>query len=393
MPSMHSISPDRIGRYEIVRQLGQGAMGRVFLAHDEVLDRQVAIKLLRDDLGVVAEQHQQLMDRMRQEARASARIGHPNIVALFDMGELPGLGLFLVFEYVEGPTLKEQIAGGGLSRPALARLTLQLGSALAAAHALGVLHRDIKPENVILSPAGAKIADFGIARIPESTLTRDGRLLGTPAYSAPESIDSGRFSPASDQFSLAATLYEAISLERAFPGDDAVAVSLRITTSSATPIAARCRLSPEVDRVLARAMATDPRDRYPSAEEFGQCLALAIDQTVHVANTVVPSMAAPPVRSMIVGPRPIRVAVGAAVAGAVIMGLLLNLARGCESTSQSFPVPTTTLSEGEPNRQNEAAAPAARARTSRLTAPRPSASVPPRRQKPPARTSPAASKQ
>src|SRR5512145_519817 len=219
-PSM----PGTIGRYETIRRLGQGAMGRVLLAHDPVLDRQVAIKLLRDDLGLSADHQHQLFERMRQEARASARVSHPNIVALFDMGQDTVHGLYLVFEYVLGTTLKERIATGRVEATEMARMATELGEALTTAHAAGVLHRDIKPENVILSPTGAKIADFGIARLPESTLTRNGRLLGTPAYSSPESILHGAFSAASDQFSLATTLYEALSQSRAFPGDDAVRV-------------------------------------------------------------------------------------------------------------------------------------------------------------------------
>ncbi len=209
---------EQIGRYTVVRVIGQGAMGRVLLAHDGVLDRQVAIKLLRDDLGLPREHLVTLYERMRQEARASARVSHPHIVALYDMGEDSALGLFLVFEYIEGLTLKQRIMQGPLGPEALKRLSLQLGSALTVAHDAGILHRDIKPENVIMARTGAKIADFGIARVPDSTLTRDGKLLGTPAYSAPEAISHGTFSPASDQFSLAATLYEALCLHRAFPG-------------------------------------------------------------------------------------------------------------------------------------------------------------------------------
>jgi len=326
MGSMHSISPERIGRYEVLRELGRGAMGRVFLARDPVLDRDVAIKLLRDDLGLLPEQHQQLLDRMRQEARASARISHPNIVMLFDMGEEPGGGLFLVFEYVEGPTLKARILEGGLSRQELATLALELGRALAVAHRAGVVHRDIKPENVILSPAGAKIADFGIARVPESTLTRDGHILGTPAYSAPESILSGEFSPKSDQFSLGATLYEAISLTRAFPGDDAVAVASAIANSGAPPFASRLGLDPAVDAVLARGMARDARRRFADTEELGRELARVLWQA-EAPPAALPSPRVDP--SPVVGPRPLRVAVGAALVGALGTWFLVSATQSC----------------------------------------------------------------
>lgn len=270
----HDFAP--IGRYEPVRLLGRGAMGRVLLAHDPVVDRRVAIKLLRDDLVIPPEQKDALIDRMRQEARASARVSHPNIVALYDMGEDPELGLYLVFEYAEGLTLEQRITRGPLGAEAGAKLARELGDALTTAHASGVLHRDIKPQNIILTPTGAKIADFGIARVPDSTLTRDGGLLGTPAYSAPECITKGTFSPLSDQFSLAATLYEALSQTRAFPGEDAVSVATRITTDVPPGIAQLCGLDPHVDAILARGLAKAPNDRFPSARELGETLAEAL---------------------------------------------------------------------------------------------------------------------
>lgn len=265
-----------IGRYQPVRLLGRGAMGRVLLAHDPVVDRQVAIKLLRDDLIIPPEQRDALIDRMRQEARASARVSHPNIVGLYDMGEDAELGLYLVFEYAEGSTLEQRIARGPLGAGAGAKLARELGDALTTAHAAGVLHRDIKPQNIILTPTGAKIADFGIARVPDSTLTRDGGLLGTPAYSAPECITKGTFSPLSDQFSLAATLYEALSQTRAFPGEDAVSVATRITTDVPPTIARLCGLDPHVDAILQRGLAKAPGDRFPSARELGEALAEAL---------------------------------------------------------------------------------------------------------------------
>jgi len=269
-----SLAP--IGRYEPLRMLGRGAMGRVLLAHDPVVDRHVAIKLLRDDLVIPPEQKDALIDRMRQEARASARVSHPNIVALYDMGEDPELGLYLVFEYAEGLTLEQRISRGPVGAEAGARLARELGDALTTAHAAGVLHRDIKPQNIILTPTGAKIADFGIARVPDSTLTRDGGLLGTPAYSAPECITKGTFSPLSDQFSLAATLYEALSQQRAFPGEDAVSVATRITTDVPPNIAEPCGLDAHVDTILLRGLAKTPGDRFPSARELGETLAEAL---------------------------------------------------------------------------------------------------------------------
>ncbi|HXK18900.1 MAG TPA: serine/threonine-protein kinase, partial [Polyangiaceae bacterium] len=172
--------------------------------------------------------------------------------------------------------LEQRIGKGPLGPEAGAKLARELGDALTTAHAAGVLHRDIKPQNIILTPTGAKIADFGIARVPDSTLTRDGGLLGTPAYSAPECITKATFSPLSDQFSLAATLYEALSQTRAFPGEDAVSVATRITTDVPPGIAQLCGLDPHVDSILLRGLAKTPAERFPSARELGETLAEAL---------------------------------------------------------------------------------------------------------------------
>ncbi|MFZ5894187.1 MAG: serine/threonine-protein kinase [Myxococcota bacterium] len=327
MEAPDSSLPATIGRYEVVRLLGRGAMGRVLLARDPVLNRSVAVKLLRDDLRLPQEQLDGLVERMRQEARASARIVHPNIVGLYDMGEEPELGLFLVFEYADGPTLKERLKRSPVGPQAAAKLAREIGDALSTAHAAGVLHRDIKPDNVILTATGGKIADFGIARVPDSTLTRDGGLLGTPAYSAPEAIMHGTFSPASDQFSMAATLYEALSQTRAFPGADAVAVANRITTEDASPIAAACGLNPHVDEVLMRGLAKNPADRYESAREFGYALAEGLEVAPRTAMPTLPDarhheMERAAERSGT------RLAVGGAAVGALVAVAAMQLTSG-----------------------------------------------------------------
>jgi serine/threonine-protein kinase len=278
---------------------------------------------------------------MRQEARASARVSHPGIVALHDMGDDPELGLYLVFEFVDGETLKERLLRGALAAGEAARLARRIGDALSTAHAAGVLHRDIKPENIILSASGGKIADFGIARVPDSTLTRDGGLLGTPAYGAPESLAKGQFSPASDQFSMAATLYEAVSGRRAFPGDDAVAVASRIATEIPPRFAFACGLDPRVDDVLSRGLAKDPHARFESAAAFGSALAEAIEGMPRGGLLTLPDrhhLDATELYAEAGASRTTRIAVGGAAVGALLAIAVFQLVAPLTAPPAAVPV-------------------------------------------------------
>lgn len=205
-----------------------------------------------------------------------ARLNHPGIVALHDLGEDPTHGIYLVFERANGPTLDAALRRGRLTVEGVGRLSIQLGEALTAAHERGIIHRDIKPANVILGEDGAKIADFGVARLPESTLTRAGAQVGTPAYSAPEALRSSEHTPKSDQFGLAASLYEALSGQRAFPGQDTVSVARMIENESPLPIAKALGLAAGVDSVLFRGMARDPAARFASCRLLGLELARAL---------------------------------------------------------------------------------------------------------------------
>lgn len=269
-------SSPTLGRYEVEKELGRGAMGVVWLARDPALGRDVAIKYLRPDLVLKPEEHQLLMKRMRQEAQALARISHVGIVGLYDVGESDDLGTYLVFEHAEGPTLEEAVRRGRLTSEGMARLAREMGDALDSAHSHGILHRDIKPGNVILTESGSRIADFGVARLPDSTLTRAGARVGTPAYSAPEAIRDGLHSAASDQFSMAACLYEGLSGRRAYPGDEAVEVAKLIEKESPSPIASALGLSPRVDEVLLKGMARTPEARFSSCRELGLALSAAL---------------------------------------------------------------------------------------------------------------------
>jgi serine/threonine-protein kinase len=273
--------PQQIGRYRIERLLGSGSMGNVYLAHDADLDRPVAVKTLRD-LALDAEMRDVFLGRFQNEARAAARLHHPNIVQIFDVGDDPKLGPYLVFEYVRGHTLKQELRKGGpLARDKLLELAQQVADALVTAHVAGVIHRDLKPENLLITENGhVKLADFGIARVPNADLTKEGQFLGTPCYAAPETLRSGEYSEQSDLFSFGAVIYEAACGERAFPGTEAMAVAHKVMSGDPVPPSEANRgaaIPTAVDAAILRALRKNPADRYASARTFVSALREAYD--------------------------------------------------------------------------------------------------------------------
>jgi len=273
--------PQQIGRYRIDRLLGAGSMGNVYLAHDADLDRPVAVKTLRD-LALDPETREIFLSRFQNEARAAARLQHPNIVQIFDVGDDRKVGPYLVFEYVHGHTLKQALKKRGpLSRDELLDLAQQVADALATAHIAGVIHRDLKPENLLITSNGqVKLADFGIARIPNADLTKEGQFLGTPCYAAPETLRSGEYSEQSDLFSFGAVIYEAACGERAFPGTEALAVAHKVMSSDPVPPSESNRaaaIPSALDAAILRALRKSPSDRYASARTFVSALRQAYD--------------------------------------------------------------------------------------------------------------------
>lgn len=265
--------PTKIGRYEVERLLGAGAMGNVYLARDPQLDRAVAIKTVRY-AALPADSLDTFLERFRNEARAAAKLHHPNVVQVFDVGEAPTIGPYLVFEYVPGATLKQVLKQRGPYSPAaVCQLADEVASALALAHAHGIIHRDIKPENLLVTDDGhVKLADFGVARLPNADLTREGQFLGTPCYAAPETLREGKYAPATDEFSLATVLYEAATGVRAFPGDDAIAVVHKVIHDEVEPPSSVIAAPRELDAVFVHALAKDPTLRFASAADLAATL-------------------------------------------------------------------------------------------------------------------------
>ncbi|MET0339475.1 MAG: protein kinase [Polyangiales bacterium] len=267
--SIPPAQPNKIGRYPVKRLLGTGAMGCVYLARDTELERDVAIKTVRLAPGDSRE-HEAFLTRFRNEARAVARMRHRGIVAVYDVGNEPEIGPYLVFEYVEGSNLKDIVrAKGPLTADQVVTLAEQVGDALDAAHREGIIHRDIKPENLLVGGDGlVRLADFGVARVPDAALTGEGQFLGTPCYGAPETLRGGEAGPLSDQFSLAAVLYESATGARAFPGSDAVAVAHQVIHDeplAPSRAAALGTLVPaSVDAVLLRGLSKQPGERFAS---------------------------------------------------------------------------------------------------------------------------------
>lgn len=268
--------PRSIGRYTIDRLIGSGAMGNVFLGRDPELDRAVAIKTVRDQ-GLGRDALEMFLTRFKNEARAAARLSHPSIVSVYDVGEDPEVGPYLVFEYVAGSTLKEVLASrGALDVADVVLLADNVARAIDTAHAAGVIHRDIKPDNLLVTSEGqTKLADFGVARVPNAALTREGQFLGTPCYAAPETLSGGVYGPSSDIFSFAAVLYEAVSGIRAFPGDDALSVAQKVihdSPRSPGQVARGITIPAEVDAVIMRGLSKDPATRTKTASELAKAL-------------------------------------------------------------------------------------------------------------------------
>jgi serine/threonine-protein kinase len=328
----------KVGKYELRRQLGRGAMGVVYEAFDTVIERLVALKLLRTDV-FAAEQLPDVRARFKREAHSAGKLSHPNIVTIFDYGEHDGAP-YIVMDLMSGQELARKLEGGTrLPLAETVKIITDLLSALAYAHESGVVHRDIKPSNLFqLRDGTVKVVDFGVARIESSELTETGAILGTPAYMSPEQFLGLPVDGRSDLFSVGIILYHLLTGDRPFSGSPTTIMQKVLRQDPIDPTALNPMLAADWDIVIKRALAKKPEQRFQSARQFSDAIRFVMegkalpkateflsDETVKLPgglNTEAPAGApAPRSRMWVV------FAFGAAAVAAAAVAITLHFAR------------------------------------------------------------------
>ncbi|MGH9867970.1 MAG: protein kinase domain-containing protein [Candidatus Polarisedimenticolia bacterium] len=284
----------RLGPYEILAATGSGGMGEVYHARDTRLDRSVAIKVLPEPVLQDPGRRQ----RLEREARAISSLSHPNICALYDVGHQDGVD-YLVMEYLEGETLAERLGKGPLPSDQVMRAALQIAGALDAAHRRGIVHRDLKPGNIMLTPTGAKLLDFGLAKAATpagmagglsaehtqaTPLTAEGTVVGTVPYMSPEQVEGKEVDARSDIFSLGSVLYEMVTGRRPFDGKSPISLASAILEKEPAPIRSLKPMTPHaLDHAIQVCLAKDPNDRWQSARDLWLELKWATDPRENTA--------------------------------------------------------------------------------------------------------------
>src|SRR6266567_1008358 len=286
-----------LGKYEIRREIGRGAMGVVYEGYDPFIKRVVALKTIRAD-QLSGEDSENVIARFRREAQAAGRLSHPNIVSIYDFGEEAG-AWFIAMEFVKGRELKECFeANERFKMPDIVRIMSEILAALDYSHRQGVIHRDIKPANIfMLSDGSVKVADFGIAHIEASNLTQVGAMMGTPAYMSPEQILGLPVDGRSDLFSAGVILYQFLTGERPFSGSAATTMQKVLKEDPLPPSSLNVQAPLEMDGIVRKALAKRPEDRFQTAGEFAAAIRAAVPATpVSTAEETLitpPSQAAP----------------------------------------------------------------------------------------------------
>ncbi len=257
----------KLGKYEIIKEIGKGAMGVVYLAFDPVIERQVAIKTMNDESFSDSEQRA----RFFREAKSAGGLQHPNIVTIYDMGESEGTP-YIVMEFVEGDDLDELIAQGTLKLKDKLNIMIQLCEALSFAHSQGIIHRDIKPSNIrVLKDKKIKVMDFGIAKRQDSDLTRTGLVVGTISYMSPEQIQGKPITAASDQFSAGTVFYQLMTGKKPFEGENITSVIFKIISLKPETLD-MSGVEPFVANVIKKMMANDVAHRFKDCHDVAETL-------------------------------------------------------------------------------------------------------------------------
>src|SRR5580700_3604060 len=272
-------SPKTIGRYEILEELGHGAMGTVYRAKDPAMDRVVALKTIIS-VALASQQGSEFRERFYREARAAGRLAHPGIVPVFDVGEHEGLP-YLVMEFINGRTLADSVkANERLTLERVCEIGQQIAEALGYAHQHGVIHRDIKPANILLTSLETykierpKITDFGVAKLAAGQITLSGQMLGTPAFMPPEQFTGAPVDGRADLFSLGVILYWMATGEQPFPGETMTSVSYKVVhTEPIPPAKLNPSIPPRLEAIILKSLAKSPSDRFQTGEEMAQELA------------------------------------------------------------------------------------------------------------------------
>jgi serine/threonine-protein kinase len=263
----------RLGRYEVERHLGRGGMGDVYLVRDTVMNRKAALKTIRFDADLDPQQSIEIRQRFYREGKTAGALTHANIVTVYDIGEDLGMS-YIVMEFVEGATLTARMKKQRFNIAQVKHVVYHVALALEHAHESGIFHRDVKPDNIMVGNTGTvKVMDFGIARAVDSTLTKTGSVMGTPAYMSPEQAEGKKIDGRSDIFSLGVILYELLTGRKPFQGDTFPSLMFAIMREDPPPpTLVDPNISPGWDTIVMKALAKNRDERYQTAKEFAQAV-------------------------------------------------------------------------------------------------------------------------